>query len=151
MIHTYEWPFKGSAVLVHINQLFEFSGQILIIIRGYLWMDTIYTSSYIGNQLFWDWDLTVDIFISLQFWQTVWHNKIWRYIYIYTICNIKVLHCLSYCLSVNCQMSFTKPFISVISWQSVLLVDETRVPRENHWPVTSPWQTLSHKVAWSIY
>ena len=55
---------KGSAVLVHINQLFEFSGQILIIIRGYLWMDTIYTSSYIGNQLFWDWDLTVDIFID---------------------------------------------------------------------------------------
>ena len=26
--------------------------------------------------------------------------------------------------------------ISVISWQSVLLVEETRVPRENHQPVT---------------
>ena len=36
------------------------------------------------------------------------------YIYIYTICNIKVLHCLSYCLSVNCQMSFTKP-LNIIS------------------------------------
>ena len=27
--------------------------------------------------------------------------------------------------------------ISVISWQSVLLVEETRVPVENHRPVTS--------------
>jgi len=27
--------------------------------------------------------------------------------------------------------------ISVISWQSVLLVEETGVPRENHWPVAS--------------
>jgi len=27
--------------------------------------------------------------------------------------------------------------ISVISWQSVLLVEEIRVPVENHWPVTS--------------
>jgi hypothetical protein len=30
--------------------------------------------------------------------------------------------------------------ISVISWQSVLLVEETGVPGENH------WQTLSHNV-----
>jgi hypothetical protein len=34
--------------------------------------------------------------------------------------------------------------ISVISWQSVLLVKETGVPGENHRPVTSHWQTLSH-------
>jgi hypothetical protein len=27
--------------------------------------------------------------------------------------------------------------VSVISWQSVLLVEETRVPGENHWPVAS--------------
>jgi len=33
--------------------------------------------------------------------------------------------------------------ISVISWRSVLLVEETR---ENHWPVESHWQTLSHNV-----
>ena len=36
--------------------------------------------------------------------------------------------------------------ISVISWQSVLLVEETGVPRENHQPVESHWQTLSHNV-----
>jgi hypothetical protein len=36
--------------------------------------------------------------------------------------------------------------ISVVSWRSVLLVDETRVPGENHRPAASHWQTLSHNV-----
>jgi len=36
--------------------------------------------------------------------------------------------------------------ISVISWWSVLLMEETRVPRENHQCVASHWQTLSHNV-----
>ena len=36
--------------------------------------------------------------------------------------------------------------ISVISWRSILLVDETWVPVENHRPVTRHWQTLSHEV-----
>jgi len=37
-----------------------------------------------------------------------------------------------------------KQNISVISctWRSVLLVEETGVPRENHRPVASHWQTL---------
>ena len=32
--------------------------------------------------------------------------------------------------------------IAVISWWSVLLVEETGVPKENHWHATSHWQTL---------
>jgi len=36
--------------------------------------------------------------------------------------------------------------ISAISWRSVLLVEETGLPRENHRPVASHWQTLSHSV-----
>jgi len=36
--------------------------------------------------------------------------------------------------------------ISVISWRSVLLVEETGVPVENHRSATSHWQTLSHNV-----
>jgi hypothetical protein len=36
--------------------------------------------------------------------------------------------------------------ILVISWRSVLLVVETRVPGENHQPVASHGQTLSHNV-----
>jgi hypothetical protein len=37
--------------------------------------------------------------------------------------------------------------ISVLSLRSVLLVEETGVPGENHRPATSHWQTLSHNVA----
>ena len=36
--------------------------------------------------------------------------------------------------------------ISIISWQSVLLVEEIVVPGETHRPVASHWQTLSHNV-----
>ena len=39
--------------------------------------------------------------------------------------------------------------ISVISWRSVLLVDETVVPGENHRPVTSHSETLSYNVVLS--
>ena len=36
--------------------------------------------------------------------------------------------------------------ISVILWQTVLLMEETGVPGENHRPVASFEQTLSHNV-----
>jgi len=36
--------------------------------------------------------------------------------------------------------------ISAISWWSVLLVEETRLHRENNRPAVSHWQTLSHNV-----
>ena len=46
-------------------------------------------------------------------------------------------------------MLFNSTFnnISVISWQSVLLMEETGVPDENHQPVANHWQTLSHNVS----
>jgi hypothetical protein len=45
-------------------------------------------------------------------------------------------------------MVLNAPFnnISVILWRSVLLVEETGVLGENHRPVATNWQTLSHKV-----
>jgi hypothetical protein len=36
--------------------------------------------------------------------------------------------------------------ISVISWQSVILVEETGVPGENHRPVVSHWQTFWEQI-----
>ena len=39
--------------------------------------------------------------------------------------------------------------ISVISWLSVLLVEETEVPIKNHRPAASHRQTLSHNVVLS--
>jgi len=45
-------------------------------------------------------------------------------------------------------MEFNATFnnISVIAYRSILLVEETRVPGENHRPVASHWQSLSHYV-----
>ena len=47
-----------------------------------------------------------------------------------------------------CLMVFNATFnnISVVSWQSVLLMEETGLLGENHWPVASHWQTLSQNV-----
>jgi hypothetical protein len=39
--------------------------------------------------------------------------------------------------------------ISVISWRSVLLVEESEVPGENHRSVASHWLTLSHNIVMS--
>ena len=66
-------------------------------------------------------------------------NLLYHYVWI----NIAV------CLFV-CFMVFNITFnnISVISWWSVLLVEVTGVPEENHQPVTSHWQTLSHNVVY---
>ena len=36
--------------------------------------------------------------------------------------------------------------ISVISWRSILMVEETEGPGENHRPAANNWQTLSHNV-----
>ena len=89
--------------------------------------------------------------------------------YVHKLWNITVLHCqylgikgdllctppsLNYIKNSNLTdlvwfwlsfMVFNATFnnISVISWQSVLLVEETG---ENHRPVISNWQTLSHNV-----
>ena len=41
--------------------------------------------------------------------------------------------------------------ISAISWWSILLVEETEVPRKNHRPVASYCQTLSHNVVSSTH
>jgi hypothetical protein len=44
------------------------------------------------------------------------------------------------------KWGFVRPSISVISWRSVLLWEETEGPGENHRSVASHWQTLSHNV-----
>ena len=57
--------------------------------------------------------------------------------------NVCLLVCLFVCLMV---LNVTFNNILVISWRCVLLVEETRGPRENHRPVASHWQTLWHNV-----
>ena len=63
-------------------------------------------------------------------------------------------HAFFYTININfvCLMVLNTTFntISVISWRSVLLVEETGGHWENHRPVTSHWQTLSlHTSPWS--
>jgi hypothetical protein len=60
-------------------------------------------------------------------------------------------HYLLYILIVRAKgsaMVFNATFniILVISWRSVLLLKQTGVPEENHRPVGSHCQTLSHNV-----
>ena len=53
--------------------------------------------------------------------------------------SINSLFCLGFMV-----LSATSNNISVISWRSVLLVEETAIPGENHQPVAGHWQTSSH-------
>jgi hypothetical protein len=52
----------------------------------------------------------------------------------------------------GCVMVFNATFnnISVISWRSVLLVEDNGVHKENHRPVASHWQTI-HIIMHQIY
>ena len=52
------------------------------------------------------------------------------------------------CVCVGGGIVFNATFnnISVISWQSVLLVEETSVPGDNNQSVASRWQTLLFNV-----
>jgi hypothetical protein len=62
--------------------------------------------------------------------------------------NVNVENYSFVCLFV-CFMMFNATFnnILAISWWSILLVEETGAPGENHQPVASHIQTLSHNVA----
>jgi hypothetical protein len=64
---------------------------------------------------------------------------------VYLLINILSMSC--FCLFVLLMVpNATFNNVSVISWRSVLLVEETGIPRENHRPVASHWKTLSHNV-----
>jgi hypothetical protein len=70
----------------------------------------------------------------------------------YTSQHLHHVHFVEYIYIVSslfvCLMVFNATFnnILVISWRSVLLVVEAGGPGENHWPIASHWQTLSHNV-----
>jgi len=71
----------------------------------------------------------------------------WLYLTIFSCIIFHFLRVLKYTLYrgvrvIVCNSTFNN--ISVILWLSVLLVGETGVLGENHWPATSQWQTLSH-------
>jgi hypothetical protein len=82
---------------------------------------------------------------KFQLLNTVYHfhllpwNESYHWVFFYLDCMVHVLH--SKCCKVK-VMVFNN--ISVILWRSVFLVEEARVPGENHRPFASHWQALSH-------
>jgi hypothetical protein len=75
-------------------------------------------------------------FICLQDTNRIGHNSSYSYVF----------SCIGSVIVIN--PTFNN--ISVRSWRSVLLVEETGVPGENHRPVVSHWQTLSYNVVSSL-
>ena len=68
-------------------------------------------------------------------------------VFFYIKLNLYIPHILILILQIgrhNINVTFNNN--SVISWWSVLLMEEIRVPGENHRPVTGHWQTLSRNV-----
>ena len=65
----------------------------------------------------------------------------------YTVYSVRYIYWIQICLFV-CFVVFNATFnnISAISWRSVLLVEKTGEPWENHRPVACHWQTLSPNV-----
>jgi hypothetical protein len=53
------------------------------------------------------------------------------------------------CNEVTCNLGWFMAFNATFNKISVILVSETGLPEENHWPVASHWQTLSHNVVLS--
>ena len=64
----------------------------------------------------------------------------------------KIKYCLNVILYTKINLVLARNYISAISWPSVLLVEETGVPREKLWPAANNWQTLSHNFVfnWTI-
>ena len=63
-------------------------------------------------------------------------NKKFLFLFLYKYCSVRLwlFHCWKWRQKLN---------ILVISWRSVILVEETRVSGENHRLAASHWQTLS--------
>jgi hypothetical protein len=89
--------------------------------------------------------------LNLNEYESQWNLiKVWADIYNYKLYNNRYNSSRNHLLSTwrftyVCLIVFNPTFnnISVISWRSVLLVEETG---ENHRPDASWWQTVSHNV-----
>ena len=78
----------------------------------------------------------VYIFLFLNRFSCVYSLHVWIFQLSITGLSLQVLRFMAFSATYN--------NISVISWLSILLVEETGVPGENHWPDASHWQKLLH-------
>jgi hypothetical protein len=106
--------------------------------------------------IFMTWGSTVLIFMTwgttvLSLYLYFPHQSLWHGVqrFYHCSCIFHINRCISIWVWVSVSvMVFNGTFnnISVKSWRSVLLVEETGVPRENHWPVASHFKQTSHNV-----
>ena len=84
-----------------------------------------------------------------SFYRSWFHNKISVLFYFINLLFQYFFPCV---FSVGWFVVFNATFtnISFISWWSVLLLWETGVPGENHWPVASDWQ-IYHIMLYQVH
>jgi hypothetical protein len=98
---------------------------------GFSCKETLYIISYFSDPIC---QIVITIYIKAH---VLLQNKIW-YIYFFLDCVIN--ECLKALLTI------------VILWLLVMLMEETRVPCENHWPATNYWQTFHpiEQIIWNL-
>ena len=90
---------------------------------------------------------------SSDYWKCI--SFVWKYVAFRPspLIGMQIYYTKNHCLKLHEILGFrfmvfnaTFNNISAISWRSVVLVEETRVPGKNHRPVVNHWQTLSYNV-----
>jgi hypothetical protein len=151
-----------------LRDIFSINGLTLIL---KVWCRTNNYNYFKVHPVFNDNDVMLQYFCIFFFFRLVFVGNSWRLSwricqnnYQYSIINLHVLWWWNYtkfCTNIEKKffvilkfglvwlMLFNTNFnnIPVISWWSALLVEETGVSEENHRPVASHWQTLSHIVS----
>jgi hypothetical protein len=94
-----------------------------------------------------------NMFNSSDYWKCI--SFIWKFVAFgpSPLIDMQIYYTKHHCLKLHEILGFgfvvfnaTFNNISVISWRSVVLVEDTWVPGENHRPLASHWQTFSHNV-----
>ena len=159
---------KLSGLNWHIKVTFEHHNLLIVQIYTKIAQSTLELVWTDGNIDMWEWTEIISFVVRIGisvisccqfYWWTKpftchkslinsYHIELFEYTLPWVRIKLTILLVIGWLYIVGWFMVFNASFnnISVISWQSVLLVQETGVNGENHRPVVSYWQTLSHNV-----
>jgi hypothetical protein len=100
------------------------------------WINLLKINIYVEFYIFQTHQYLLLSFLCLEVWGLYFYNRLYCQLILFI-----------FLLSVGFMViNATFNNITVFLWQSVLVVEETGGSRENHRPVLSHWQTLSHNV-----
>jgi hypothetical protein len=150
----YQYFIYNLLVSVHDNnrslfQLLQISPSVIILSFGHLVKPVISTNYVNFRSWLWLWCIT-PLSTILQLYRGVLLNCWGKAEYLEKTTDLpqvtnKLYHIMLYRVHLAMRGIRTHNVSGDRHW-SVLLVEEDGVPRENHQPITSHWQTLSHKV-----